>query len=253
MAEKGNARGQGSSTGGCRQRAHTTGKAAPFRHPFQVRGAHRRAHRGAHGGRRAVEHRPATAAGRERSAREGRGAGRPDACHVGLHRHQPEHRQPQRGRHVPHEDPRVRRGRKISEHAVHLADRLHHPLHQPDPAPGRQRRRRVRGARLRGLRIRSHAGGVLRRGDERGRPTGVPLPGTLVRHGNLPGMPWRPEGGTGPVRLREGGHARRRDRRRDVHHRAHGHLRARHADQRSSRCSWCCSCWRWPPSASMRP
>ena len=64
----------------------------------------------------------------------------------------------------------------------------------------------------------------------------------------VPGMPRRPEGGTGPVRLREGGHARRRDRRRDVHHRAHGHLRATACSTSvfAAGVHRCCSCWRWP-------
>ncbi len=134
------------------------------RDPFQVRGVHRRVHRGAHGGRRAVERPAATAAGRERGAREGRGAGRRDARDVGLHRHQPEHHQPHRRRRVPHEGARVRGHRQVGEHAVHHEHRLQDPLHEPHPAPGGERARRVRAAGVRRLRRRYGARGVLRRG-----------------------------------------------------------------------------------------
>ena len=116
----------------------------------------------------------------------------------------------------------------------------------PDPAPGQSNaRRRVRGSRA----FEAFASDPTLEAyydvdDERGRPTGVPLPGTLVRHGQaVPGMPWRPDRGnwtSTATRRRACASARSRGAMSIVD--AHGHLRCKACKTSvvSSRCSWCC-------------
>ena len=211
--------------------ARPLGTFVPLWHTLQDRRLHRRHYGCAHGRRRSVEPVAAERPSRKRGPREGRGARRRNARGMGFRRHEPRRHQSHRGRHLPHEAPRVRGGREVYLHAVYHGDRLLHPLHQRHPSPGRQRAGRVRAGGSGRLQRRPGTQGVLARGRRRRRHAGVSLYRAFVRDRVVPGMPRRPGRRARPVRLRERGHAGRRGGRRHVHHRTHGHLRRRHSRQ----------------------
>ena len=159
-------------------------------------------------------------------------AGRRDGRGVGLPRNQPGAVRAQRRRHLQRV---LRGGGQGGGPEVHQQQRRRgHPLHQHRNAQAHRRARRLRvGGALRAAR-RPGPRGVLRPRGNRGR-AGVPLRGTAVDGGIVPGMPWRARRRAGRHGVPQGGQGRGGLGRGGEHHHSRRHLPCQRAGKRRAR------------------